>query len=272
MAEQVGFIGGGNMARSLVGGLLRGGQSPLNILVAEPVAALRRGLENDFSIQVTDNNLELRSKVKTLVFAVKPQVMEEVATRLSSSASPAEQLVITIAAGIREADLNSWLGGSCAIVRAMPNTPALVGEGVTGLYANERVSEQQRQDAEQILGCVGEVVWFDREEALDAVTAVSGSGPAYFFLFMEVLEKTGVELGLTKEQARKLAVQTAVGAAELAKQSDLDLSELRKNVTSPGGTTEAAINHLLSGDFESLFSEAIRAAAARSVELSRQKG
>lgn len=267
MNETVGFIGGGNMARSLIGGLLRGGQPASGVLVAEPVEALRTALAQDFSVQVTEQNAVAMAAAQNLVFAVKPQVLSAVAQDLADCPAAAGQLIISIAAGIREPDLNHWLGGGRAIVRAMPNTPALVGEGMTGLYANSLVSSEQRRMAADILSAVGAVLWLEQEAAMDAVTAISGSGPAYFFLVMEVLERTARELGLEPPQARQLTLQTARGAALLAAQSEVSLAQLRNLVTSPGGTTEAALTHLLDGGFEALFTDAIRAAHRRSIEL-----
>jgi pyrroline-5-carboxylate reductase len=177
-------------------------------------------------------------------------------------------LIISIAAGITEPDLRNWLGGDLAIIRCMPNTPALIGCGATGLFANSFVNKDQRQIADAILSAAGITVWVDDEKLLDSVTALSGSGPAYFFLVIEILQKIGEELGLTPEQARQLTLQTAVGATRMAQQSDESAAVLRKRVTSPGGTTERAIEILQSGGIEKLFSKALTGAYTRCEELS----
>ena len=266
MTIEIGFIGGGNMAQSLIGGLIADGRKPATILVSDPLTETRDQVGAKYGVPVTENNRRVREEVSTLVFAVKPQVLGEVAKALPPMPG---QLVITIAAGIRQTSLDDWLGGGQAIVRAMPNTPALIGEGITGLYANHRVTPEQRQQAEIILGAVGEVVWCGDEDDLDTVTAVSGSGPAYVFLFMEILERNAREMGLNPDQARKLAVHTTLGAARLARHTGEELRELRRKVTSPGGTTEAALTRLMSGEFDALLSQAIEAARERSRELSR---
>ena len=207
-----------------------------------------------------------------MVLAVKPQVLQDVAGDLSAALAQQRPLVISIAAGIREATLRSWLGENTAIVRAMPNTPALVQSGATALYANTRVTEQQRSLAESILRAVGLVIWVEDEDLMDAVTALSGSGPAYFFLFMEAMQAAGMELGLPADTARLLTLQTAFGAARMALESPEDAGTLRRHVTSPGGTTEAAINILQQGELQELVRRALQGAAERSKELAGEFG
>ncbi|RMG60028.1 MAG: pyrroline-5-carboxylate reductase, partial [Gammaproteobacteria bacterium] len=218
------------------------------------------------------SNAEAMAECAATVLAVKPQVMRTVAEGLAPALDAHPQLVISIAAGIREADLDRWLGGGRAIVRCMPNTPALVRSGASGLHANARVSDAQRELAEHILRAVGLVVWVEQEAQIDAVTAVSGSGPAYFFLVMEAMTDAGERLGLERETARLLTLETALGAARLALESGEDVATLRERVTSKGGTTEAALRVLTEGGLPELFDEALKAAARRAAELADQLG
>jgi len=268
----IGFIGGGNMAASIIGGLLSDGFKASNICVAEPVDALRGQLAANFKIRTeADNNLVVND-VDVLVLAVKPQMMKSVTEQIAGSVQGKKPLVISIAAGIRSHDLSRWLGDNVAVVRSMPNTPALVQSGAAGLFANEHVSETQREQAESILRAVGITVWLDNEQQIDAVTALSGSGPAYIFYVIEAMENAGIKLGLDANIARRLAVQTAFGAAKLALESPDDPSLLREKVTSPGGTTERALAVLKDGGLETLFTDALRAASDRAAELADQLG
>lgn len=205
-----------------------------------------------------------------IVLAVKPQAMKAVCQALRPSLKP-QQLMVSIAAGITCSSMNSWLGAQ-PIVRCMPNTPALLRQGVSGLYATAEVSAQQRQQAEELLSAVGIALWLDQEQQLDAVTAVSGSGPAYFFLLIEAMTAAGEKLGLPRETAAQLTLQTALGAAHMAVSSDVDAAELRRRVTSPAGTTEAAIKSFQAGGFEALVEKALGAAAHRSAEMAEQLG
>jgi len=261
------FIGAGNMARSLIVGLLQD-QANVVLRVADPdehqLDAIRKHWPE---VTTTTDNLEAMQGADAVVLAVKPQIMRNVTENLASNAQLSRPLFVSIAAGIREEALNRWLGGNQAIVRCMPNTPALVQAGATGLYANPHVSESQRSAAESLLRAVGITVWFDDETKLDAVTAISGSGPAYFFLVMEAMQAAAEQLGLRPEEAHLLIVQTALGAAKLALESDDLPGELRQKVTSKGGTTEAALNVLTSGGLHDLFAQALQAAANRSREL-----
>lgn len=263
----IAFIGGGNMTHSLVGGLIADGCNPKNIWVTNPTPTKLAALQEQFGVNITTDNSAAVSQASVVVLAVKPQLLKEVAAPLTEVIQRHKPLVISIAAGVREPDLRGWLGGDIAIVRTMPNTPSLVGSGATGLYANKRTSSQQRQLAESILRAVGVTIWVEKETQLDAVTAVSGSGPAYFFLVMEAMEKAGVELGLSAENARLLTLQTAFGAAKMALESTEGPAVLRARVTSPGGTTERAIAALQEGGLEDLFARALKAASQRSREL-----
>lgn len=269
----IAFIGGGNMARSILGGLLAEGGAPERLWVADPAPdQLARLREAHPGLHTTGENAEAASAADVVVLAVKPQVMREVAVALAAPLQARRPLVVSIAAGIRSRDLDRWLGGGLPIVRCMPNTPALVRSGASALYANSATSPKQRQLAERIMRAVGLTLWLEDEALLDAVTAVSGSGPAYFFLVMEIMEQAGVELGLPREAARLLTLETAFGAAKLALESREDAATLRARVTSKGGTTEAALEVLEAGGLQGLFSRALAAAARRSGELAEQLG
>ena len=265
------FIGGGNMARSLIGGLVADGLSANNIHVLDTQKAVLQTLKQTFAVQVHEDLATAVASANVIVLAVKPQQMQEVVKSLAT-VWPANALLISIAAGIRLADLGRWLQKDAAIVRAMPNTPSLVQAGATALFANDHVSEQQREQAEAILRAVGLALWLDSETKMDAVTALSGSGPAYFFLVMEAMENAAIELGLSQETARLLCLETAFGAAKMALESDLPAATLRQQVTSPGGTTERAIHELEDGGLHGLFENALVAAALRARELGDQLG
>ena len=261
------FIGAGNMARSLIVGLLQD-KANVALRVADPDQQQPDAIRKHWpDVLTTTDNLEAMQGADVVVLAVKPQIMSDVAASLNALAQRSRPLFVSIAAGIREAALNRWLGGNHAIVRCMPNTPALVQAGATGLYANPQVSEQQRSMAESILRAVGITLWFDDEAKLDAVTAISGSGPAYFFLVMEAMQAAAEQLGIRAEDAQLLIVQTALGAAKLALESGDLPAELRQKVTSKGGTTEAALNVLTDGGLHDLFAKALQAAESRSKAL-----
>ena len=266
------FIGGGNMAASLVGGLIADGWDPARIRVADPDANQRERMAASHQVTTTPDNQAAVSDADVVVLAVKPQLLASVARDLAAGIAQQQPLVISIAAGIREANLRDWLGADTAIVRAMPNTPALVRSGATALYANPAVSEEQRSLAESILRAVGLAIWVEDEALMDAITALSGSGPAYFFLFMEALQAAGEEQGLSAETARLLTLQTAFGAARMALESSDDAGTLRHHVTSPGGTTERAIGMLQEGGLADLLSRAVQGAAERANELATEFG
>ena len=266
------FIGGGNMARSLIAGLVRQGVAPASLHVAEPVTELREQLTAEFGIKTYASASEAAAQGTVWVLAVKPQVLRDVCASLTDIAQGKQPLVVSIAAGITSGQLDRWLGGGMAVVRAMPNTPALLGAGVTGLFATTTVSAAQRAQADTVLASAGRTVWIDDEARMDAVTAVSGSGPAYFFLLIEAMTAAGVKLGLPHDVAEQLAEQTALGAAKMAVGSEVDAAELRRRVTSPGGTTQAAIESFQAGGFEALVETALGAAAHRSAEMAEQLG
>lgn len=270
---RIAVIGGGQMARALVGGWLARGAPPEQIAIADPVASQREWLSRRFQrIALHSDNLQAAQQADVWFMAVKPQQLADVAQALAPLAAQRRPVVISIAAGISGADLSRWLGGSAAVVRAMPNRPALIGAGVTGLYADGSVADSARHLSEQLLEAVGSVVWVDRESDIDLVTAVSGSGPAYFFLLIELLEAAGVAEGLSPEVARKLAVGTAAGASALAKASGEEPAILREQVTSKGGTTAAALDVFAAADLRGIVARAVSAAAQRSREMAAEFG
>jgi pyrroline-5-carboxylate reductase len=266
------FIGGGNMAGSLIGGLVTDGWDPGRIRVADPDKDRTKQLAERFSVITSPDNSAVIEGADAVILAVKPQQLHGVATLIAPAIHRQRPVVISIAAGIRETALRDWLGEGTAIVRCMPNTPAMVQSGATALYANTRVSEAQRSLAESVLRAVGLTLWVDDEDQMDAVTALSGSGPAYFFLFMEALQTAGTRLGLEPDTARLLALQTAFGAAKMALESREDAATLRRQVTSPGGTTERAIEVFRQEGLEDTVLKALQAAAGRSRELALELG
>ncbi|HEY4582621.1 MAG TPA: pyrroline-5-carboxylate reductase [Lysobacter sp.] len=266
-AAPIAFVGGGNMARSLIGGLVAQGGAPAAIRVAEPVDAVRDALAADFGVAVFATAGEAAAGATALVLAVKPQVMRAVCGELAGVA-PVDALVVSIAAGITSAQLDRWLGGGRAIVRAMPNTPSLIGQGVTGLFATEAVTPAQRERAAALLRSGGPTAWIDDEALMDAVTAVSGSGPAYVFLLAEAMQAAAERQGLPADAASLLVRQTIAGAAAMLLQAGEPAPVLRARVTSPGGTTQAAVETLQAGGFEALLDRAIERATQRGRELS----
>jgi len=269
---QLAFIGAGNMARSLVGGLIADGWDAARISVSDPDKAQLSALRSRFSVHTDTRNRELVETSEVVVLAVKPQVIREVARDLADAVQTHRPLVISVAAGVRAADLQRWLGGDCALVRCMPNTPALVQSGATALFATETVSDSQKDMAESILRAVGLALWIENEALMDTVTALSGSGPAYFLLVIEALQEAGESLGLSRKTAHLLSLQTAFGAAKMALESSEDVATLRQQVTSPGGTTERALAVLEDGGLRELFNKALTAARERSRELAEQLG
>ena len=270
--KKIGFIGGGNMAQSLIGGLITSGISPENISVAEPLPSLRAKLKSKFDVKVSAKNSDIAGAVTLLVLAVKPQIMQEVISSIKNTVALKPILVISVAAGINIQSIETWFGGRPAVVRVMPNTPALIGAGISGLFANSQVTLDDRENAEQVMRAVGNIVWLQSEGQLNLVTAVSGSGPAYFFYLMEAIERVAVSEGLDPTTARTLTVETAIGAGRLALASSDSLAVLREQVTSPGGTTEAAINSLDESRVSQSVGKAVNAAKKRSEELSQLLG
>ena len=265
------FIGGGNMGRSLIGGLVNRGIDPARIAVVEPATAVREGLANDYGIRTFAGTGPAMQDAALVLLAVKPQIMRDVCQSLAPEL-PGDAVTVSIAAGITTAQLDGWLGGNRAVVRAMPNTPALLGAGATGLYANTRVSANQRLLASVVLDAVGISVWLDDEAQMDVVTALSGSGPAYFFLLAEAMQAAALELGLPEAAARALAAQTCLGAGRMLMESHEDAASLRQRVTSPGGTTQAALESLAGDGFSRIVARAVAAATRRGAELSQQAG
>lgn len=268
--HKIGFIGGGNMATSLISGLIASGHSPQQLWVSDINQDALKSLADNLNVNVSASNDDVINEADVIVLAVKPQVLSDVAKSASALIRQKKPLVVSIAAGITQNSLSRWLGPDIAIVRCMPNTPALVLTGATALHANNKVTDEQRNLAETILRSVGIALWVQDENQLDSVTAVSGSGPAYFFLLMEAMEKTAVELGLNDVTARLLVQQTALGAAKIALESSESPEQLRKQVTSPGGTTQQAIEAFQQGGFNELVSKALHAARDRSIEMSKQ--
>ena len=267
----IGFIGAGNMANSLIRGLLARGMDSTSIRAADIDNDKLQQLTADCKITAASNQ-QIADCADVIVLAVKPQVIEGVCTGLHLPEAEQGPLIVSVAAGITLGHLQSWLGKQHAMVRCMPNTPALIGKGVSGLFGNANITERQRQLATQLMDSVGISVWVDSESDIDAVTAVSGSGPAYFFLFMEALQDAARELGLSKEIAKTLVYQTATGAAELAIRSEDDICELRQKVTSPGGTTEQALNQFEEDGLRETVKRALASARARSIELAKEFG
>lgn len=262
------FIGGGNMASCLIGGMLAKGFPKEEILVSEPSEASRERLASTFGVNVTDDNLSAVSSAQIVLLAVKPQVMSDVAQSLASGLNH-QPTVVSIAAGIPVSALQNWLGSGLKIVRAMPNTPAMVQTGATGLFANQPLSADEQAMIETMFNAVGYTCWVENEALIDAVTAVSGSGPAYFFLIYEAMQQVAQELGLDATTAEQLTLHTASGAAKLALSSDKPASELRKQVTSPGGTTQAAIESFQDQDLQEIFRKAMNSAADRAMEMAK---
>lgn len=259
------FLGGGNMASALIGGMLKQGFSATDIKVVELLETSRERLKQNFKVHTLAALDATALEYDVLVLAVKPQQMHEALAPFAGSLH--HQLVISIAAGLRLRDLSRWMGGHNKLVRAMPNTPALIGQGVSGLFAEENVSAADRDTASRILNAVGSSVWVDSEDLIEAVTALSGSGPAYVFHFIEALQEAGESLGLNAETSRKLAIKTLVGASALAAQSEDTPAVLRERVTSKGGTTEAALRSLATDNFPAIITRALKAAAMRGKEL-----
>ncbi len=269
---KIAFIGCGNMSRSLIGGLIANGIKPGSLSAADPDSKQRQAITRQFGITTLANNHAAVVDADVIVLAVKPQIMGTVTNELAECVKENTQLTISIAAGVRLGTLSAWLGEQAAIVRVMPNTPALIQAGAAALFANEQTTATQKNTAETIMRSVGIAIWLDTEDLLDTVTALSGSGSAYFFYFMEAMEKAAINMGLNNEHARLLTIETALGAAKMASLSDFDPATLRRQVTSPGGTTEQALNIFMQGKLEALVYEAMRAARQRSVELSQTPG
>jgi len=268
-SDAIAFIGGGNMASAIIGGLIRDGLSPANIEVVEPVAEARDKLQAQFGVAAQEHATPALARAGLVVWAVKPQTFKDAARQARPHTGKA--LHLSVAAGIRSDSIAQWLGTE-RIVRSMPNTPALIGKGITALFARPGVPADDKRKVEQVIATTGESLWVDQEVQLDAVTALSGSGPAYVFFFLEAMTQAGIEMGLTREQAYRLSLSTFSGASELARASDDPPEVLRQRVTSKGGTTHAAISSLEQGDVRALFVKALHAARQRARELGDEFG
>ncbi len=272
MNAKICFIGAGNMALSLIGGLIASGYSKDNIIATDPTKEQRNLVTQNLGIHCYEDNNQAIALADTIVFAVKPQQLRIVCLNVQSIIQKHQPLVISIAAGIRTIDINRWLGDNVAMVRTMPNTPALIQSGATGLFANSLVSEIQKSNAEHIMRAAGLTIWVKNEADLDIVTALSGSGPAYYFLFMEAMQNAAIEMGLDKDSARLLTLQTAFGASKMALESSSDLLTLRQKVTSPSGTTEKAIQSFEEQNIRETIHSAMQAAKIRAEELAKELG
>ena len=269
---RIGFVGGGHMTTALVGGVLRHGAPVDSVRVADPVPAQLERLAYEFGVRGTTDNREAVRDADLVVLAVKPQDMAAAARGIATALVDRRRIVVSVAAGVRLTDLARWIGAAVPAVRAMPNRPALIGAGVTALYAGPDVTADDRRAVERLMIAAGESVWLDDESQMDAATAISGSGPAYFFLLVEALEAAGIELGLPHDTARRLAAETARGAGRMAAESGLEPATLREQVTSKGGTTAAALAVLEAADLRGIVGRAAAAAARRSAELAAQSG
>jgi pyrroline-5-carboxylate reductase len=269
MTQTIAFIGGGNMASAIIGGLISQGLSASHILVVEPFAEARAKLQQQFCIAALSAPDASLARAGLVVWAVKPQTFKEAA--LQTQAYTANALHLSVAAGIRSDSMAAWLGSE-RIIRCMPNTPALIGKGMTALVARAGVTSADKQWADEVIATTGQILWLEREEQLDAVTAISGSGPAYMFYFMEAMTAAGAEMGLTPAQAYQLAVATFIGAGELARASTEPPEVLRQRVTSKGGTTYAAITSMDQSGIKALFGKALHAARDRAREMGDEFG
>ena len=268
----IAFIGGGNMASSIIGGLIHSGWSQDQFRVADPLEAQREKLQNEFGIKTFADNASCIEEANVVIFATKPQVLKQVVVPLSETLRQQKPLIISIAAGIQSQHILHWIGDELPCVRVMPNTPALVNYGVSGLFATPLAKEADQQLAQSLMQAVGKVVWVDNEDLIDTVTGVSGSGPAYFFKMMELMMQAGVEHGLDPDKARELVIETARGAAELISQSEHSPAALRRNVTSPGGTTEAGIQFMEKENIDQAITGGVTAAILRSQQLASEFG
>jgi pyrroline-5-carboxylate reductase len=266
----ISFIGAGNMASAIIGGMLDSGFKAANIWVSAPDDNHLQSIRKQFGVSVTTDNRYCAEQADMVVLAVKPQVMASVCSDIAPVVQNTRPLMVSIAAGLEASTLDEWLGGGLPLVRVMPNTPSLVGKGAAGLYANDEVKEKQKAMVESVFNSIGSALWVDDESLLHAVTALSGSGPAYFFLMLEALEEAATDAGIAGETARALAIQTMAGAAEMAGRSEHDPGQLKRNVMSPGGTTEQAIQTFEEGGMRDLVKKAYSAAYKRSGEMAKE--
>lgn len=266
----IAFIGAGNMASSIIGGLIKNGWPATHIIGTGRTQEKLNKLQERFGIQVTTDNHQALNKASVVMLGVKPQGFQALLKDIAPSLNSKKHLLISLAAGITMSALEEWTNPDFAIVRSMPNTPCLLQEGVTGLIVNQQVNEAQKSLADTIFSATGITQWVATEDMIDAIIAVSGSGPAYFFLFMEAMKQTAIELGFDAETAARLTVQTALGAARMAQEEKADIAELRRRVTSPKGTTEQAINTFQQGDLQGLVEKSMKAAVKRAQEMAKE--
>lgn len=266
----ISFIGAGNMASAIIGGMLDNGFEGADVWVSAPDDSHLQAIRKRFGVSVTTDNRYCAQQADIVILAVKPQVMADVCRDIAPVVQNTRPLMVSIAAGLEVATLDEWLGGGLPLVRVMPNTPSLVGKGAAGLFANDQVSEKQKTMVETVFSSIGSALWVDEESLLHAVTALSGSGPAYFFLMLEALEEAATDAGIPAETARKLAIQTMAGAAEMAARSEHDPAQLKRNVMSPGGTTERAIHTFEDGGLRELVKKAYSAAFSRSEDMAKE--
>ncbi|MGM0571702.1 pyrroline-5-carboxylate reductase [Marinobacter sp.] len=266
----IGFIGAGNMASAIIGGMLDSGFRAGSIWASAPDDEHLQTIRRKFGVSVTTDNRYCAQQADVVILAVKPQIMADVCRDIAPVVQNTRPLMVSIAAGLTSATLDEWLGGGLPLVRVMPNTPSLVGKGAAGLYANDAVTDDQKKTVESIFNSIGKALWLDDEEMLHAVTALSGSGPAYFFLMLESLEAAATEAGIEADTARALAIQTMAGAAEMAARSEHDPAQLKRNVMSPGGTTEQAVLTFEDGGMRALVEKAYKAAMTRSREMAKE--
>ncbi|MBY6028636.1 pyrroline-5-carboxylate reductase [Halomonas sp. DP8Y7-1] len=272
MARNVTFIGAGNMASAIFGGMVHSGYPAHAITATATRESTLAPLADTLGIRTTTDNMAAIADADVVVLSVKPQIMRQVCETLKDGIQAKKPLIMSVAAGLSAETLEQWLGGDLPVVRCMPNTPSLVGKGASGLYANSRVTDEQRDAVSDLMSAVGIVEWVDEESLLEAVTAVSGSAPAYFFLMFEAMEEAAIKLGLNADAARRLAMQTAYGAAAMGMSSDKPPGELKRNVMSPGGTTEKAIEHLEQAGLRQAVDGAMQACAQRAKEMSAELG
>jgi pyrroline-5-carboxylate reductase len=268
--SRIAFIGGGNMAQAIISGLISAGHEPNSLIVTDPNQEQRNFLSGIATeMQVHDDNMAAAESANVIVLAVKPQIIADVAKQLGSAAK--NKLVVSIAAGTTLDAIRDCIGAEAQLVRVMPNQPALIGQGMSGLCAADNVSQDNRELAAYVMQAAGEILWFEDESQIDSVTAISGSGPAYFYLFMEIMQEVAEEFGFDSDTARLLSVQTAIGAGQVAGKSDESLAQLRERVTSPGGTTAAALSEFEAANIRAIFRKALYAARDRSIELGQPK-
>ncbi|UTA48221.1 pyrroline-5-carboxylate reductase [Simiduia sp. 21SJ11W-1] len=270
MSYRIGFIGAGNMSAAILGGMVKQGVAPERIIASNRSTPKLEALADEYGIHTSTDNHQA-AKADVVVLSVKPQMMKDVCLDLAPSLGH-KPLIVTVAAGLPMSRYEQWLGADQAIVRCMPNTPSLVGKGASGLFANARVSDLQKSRVEEMMGAVGVTAWVAEESLIDAVIAVAGSAPAYFFLMMEAMIDQGEAMGLDRATARALTLQTAAGAAELAASADVPVDELRRRVMSPGGTTEQAVFSFERDDIRAIVSRAMTCCANRAAEMAKEMG